>query len=213
MAIPSVWISDGNTKLQTCHFRGGALQELTKITQYSVTRRNENCVRCNERIASRCSRPGQMSPEFSSNFHKVPRALVFRVPGYFNQSRAKYLLSPAMVITTKRTLLCWKRPWHLDAIPPTLLNVCYDVCLNLALWDFLSRCEFHVWMQLTRRVSWENTLCYRGKALSATTLWRVREQQRHNKGPMTPSAALREEPGSGSLARGRPQYIPRGLAQ
>ena len=24
---------------------------------------------------------------------------------------------------------------------------------------------------------------------------------------MTPSAALREEPGSGSLARGRPQYI------
>ena len=39
------------------------------------------------------------------------------------------------------------------------------------------------------------------------TLWRAPEQQRHNKGPMTPSAALREESGSDSLARGRPQNI------
>ena len=30
-------------------------------------------------------------------------------------------------------------------------------------------------------------------------------------GPMTPSAALREEPGSGSLARGRPHFIHRSL--
>ena len=28
-------------------------------------------------------------------------------------------------------------------------------------------------------------------------------------GPMAPSAALREEPGSGSLARGRPQFVHR----
>ena len=34
-----------------------------------------------------------------------------------------------------------------------------------------------------------------------------RDQQRHNMGQMAPSAGLREEPGSGSLARGRPQII------
>ena len=39
------------------------------------------------------------------------------------------------------------------------------------------------------------------------TLSRARDQQRHNRGQMAPSAALREEPGSGSLARGRPQFI------
>ena len=33
VAIPSVWIMDGNTKHQTCHLRGGALQELTKISR------------------------------------------------------------------------------------------------------------------------------------------------------------------------------------
>ena len=44
------------------------------------------------------------------------------------------------------------------------------------------------------------------------TLKRVRDQQRHNMGQMAPSAALREEPGSDSLARGRPQFILRDLA-
>ena len=39
------------------------------------------------------------------------------------------------------------------------------------------------------------------------TLSRARDQQRHIRGQVAPSAALREEPGSGSLARGRPQYI------
>ena len=39
------------------------------------------------------------------------------------------------------------------------------------------------------------------------TLRRARDQQRHDRGQMAPSAALREEPGSGSLARGRPQLI------
>ena len=33
MAIPSVGITDENTKHQTCHLRGEALQELTKITR------------------------------------------------------------------------------------------------------------------------------------------------------------------------------------
>ena len=44
------------------------------------------------------------------------------------------------------------------------------------------------------------------------TLSRARDQQRHNRGQMAPSAALREEPGSGSLARGRPQFILRDFA-
>ena len=44
------------------------------------------------------------------------------------------------------------------------------------------------------------------------TLTRARDQQRHNMGQMAPSAALREEPGSDSPARGRPQFILRDLA-
>ena len=88
---------DGNTKHQTCHLRGGALQEFSCFR----TGRNEKCVRYNERIPIRCSRPGQMSAEFSSNFHKTPRALICRVSGHFNQSRAKYLLFPAIVTTLK----------------------------------------------------------------------------------------------------------------
>ena len=36
---------------------------------------------------------------------------------------------------------------------------------------------------------------------------RARDQQRHKRGQMAPSAVLREEPRSGSLARGRPQFI------
>ena len=63
-----------------------------------------------EKIPIRCNRLGQMSPEFSSSFHKTSRALNCRVSGYLNQSRVKYLLLPAMVTILKM----FKKPQRID---------------------------------------------------------------------------------------------------
>ena len=54
-------------------------------------------MRNNARIPICCSRPGQMIPEFSSNFHKTSRALMCRVLVAQPDLSEIFFLLPAMV--------------------------------------------------------------------------------------------------------------------